>query len=254
MSERLNDEAVERIVRRALELDGDPTADDQRPSGFDVNAVIAAAEEVGISRGAVLESVARERLGNGPPSQTLDPMFGSRWVVVERRVDASAGVCFDRLDEWLTTGHQLRRETRHGTTGVWHRRRDVAAGLQRGVRGVTGGARLGTVSIAGHVVGVDDRHSIVRLMVDRAPSRSRHVGVATASGVSGIAAGVGFATVTPPLALIGVPVVAIAGVAASRSKRGARTIETELNRLLDQVSDGASPTSTFGIRLPRRRR
>ncbi|MEM9463842.1 MAG: hypothetical protein AAGA90_00630 [Actinomycetota bacterium] len=252
MTDRLSEEAVERIVRRAIELDD--TGGDDAIGGLDLTAVVAAAEELGISRDAVLHSVALERLGDEPPRRTLDPLFGARWVVVQRRVGGSAETVFDRLDEWLTRGHHLRREQRDDTTAMWRRRSDMAASLQRGVRGFSGRGRLGTVaSITGHITGIDDHTSIVRVAADRSSTRSRHIGVASISGAGGVVTAAGFATVAPPLAAVGVPVVAVAGVAANRSKRAADGLASELSRLLDQLAANESPSSAMGIPLRRRR-
>jgi hypothetical protein len=253
MSERLSEEAVERVVRRAIELDDDPDAD---PTGLRVDAVVAAAEELGISRDAVLQSVALERLGDAPPKQVLDPVFGARWVMGQRRVATRSDLAFQRLDEWLTRGHGLRREQRRDdATVVWRRRSDMAASLQRGVRGFSGRGRLGTVpTIVGHITAIDDDTSLIRIIADRSSTRSKHIGVASIGGAGGVVTAAGFATVAPPLAVIGVPVVAVAGVAANRSKRAADALASELTTLLDQVVENEAPTSTMGIRLGRRNR
>ena len=254
MADRLDHEAIERIVRRAIELDGEADVDEV-VGGLDVDSLVAAAAEVGISEEAVLESVALERLGDEPHGHTLDPVFGARWVVAQRRVQGGADEAFERLDDWLTRGHHLRRGERNGTSAVWRRRRDMAAGLQRGIRGFSGGGRLGTLpAIVGHVTGIDGGNSIVRVMVDRSSNRSGHVAVAAVAGTGGVATAATMAMVTPPLALVGVPVVAVAGVASSRSKRAAAGIGSELARLLDHLAEGRDPASAMGVRLPRRRR
>ena len=54
-----------------------------------------------VSRDAVLQSVALERLGEEPPKRVLDPMFGARWVMVQRRLEGPADTVFERLDDWL---------------------------------------------------------------------------------------------------------------------------------------------------------
>lgn len=251
MSERLSEEAVERVVRRALELDVEPDDD----AGLDVTAVVAAAEELGISRDAVLQSVALERLGDEPQRRVLDPMFGVRWVMTQRRIEGPAETVFERLDEWLTRGHHLRCEERRETTAMWRRRSDMAASLQRGVRGFSGRGRLGTVpSIMGRVSHIDDDTSMVRVVADRSSNRSKHIGVASIGGAGGVVTAAGFATVAPPLAVVGVPVIAVAGVAATRSKKAAGALASELSTLLDQLARDEAPSSAVGIRLSRRRR
>ena len=47
------------------------------------------------------------------------------------------------LDDWLTTAHHLRREQIDRSAGVWRKRSDVAASVQRGTKSLVGGTRLG---------------------------------------------------------------------------------------------------------------
>ena len=56
------------------------------------------------------------------------------------------------------------------------------------------------------------------------------------------------------LLVVGIPVVAVAGVAASRSKRAAGALASELTTLLDQLAGGETPSSAMGLRRARRRR
>lgn len=252
MSESLSEAAVERIVRRAIQLDLDA---DDRSGQLDVSSVVAAAEELGISRESVLESLAIEQLGPEPEGRMLDPVFGARWVMVQRTITGRAEVTFDGLDEWLTDGHHLRREERQGFSAVWRRRSDVAASLQRSVRGLSGGGRLGTVAaLLGHVAQIDADTCVVRVVADRTASRTTHIGVAGASGAGGVAVAAGMATVAPPLAAAGLPVIAVAGIAAIGSKRAAGALASELTQLLDQIAGAQPPPPAMGIRLKRRKR
>lgn len=237
MTDRLDPDALDRVVRRAAELD--EKADDE---GIEVDAVVAAAEEVGISPAAIRTSVALERLGPEPTGNRLDRVVGARSIMAERTMPFDAEEAFERLDHWLSKGHHLRREQRRGFEAEWRRRNDLAAKTARSVKSFTGSAGLSTVRlIAAQVSAIDETSSIVRIMANRSVTRSTAIGVSgglTAASIGGAAV---FAAVAPPLAIIGIPGLAAAGVTTVGAKRSAELLERELIRLLDMIDEGRQP-------------
>ncbi len=249
MTDRLDQEALERVVRRAAELDAQhgPSVE-----GVDADAVLAAAEEVGISPEAVRTSLALERLGPPLEPARLDRVVGAREVVAERTVSFDADDAFERLDHWLTKGHHLRREQRAGQSGQWRRRGDMAASVARGVKSMAGEAGLSTVRlITAQVSAIDEDRSIIRIVADRSTGRTLAIG--TAGGLSALSVGgaIALATAVPPLAVIGIPGLAAAGATTVGAKRSSTKLERELVRLLDLIDDGTRPR-TIGRRRARR--
>lgn len=246
MSERLDEEAVQRVVRRAVELDADS---DQVAGGVAPEALVEAASELGIAPEAINASLAIERLGPEPDPARLDRLVGPRSVVVERTVSYPAAEAFDRLDEWLTAGHHLRRELRDGESGEWRKRGDLAAGMQRRARSIGGGAALGSVRlIVAHTSEIDSGRSIVRLSADRTVVRRTTAGTAGATTVGALTTAVIVAT---PAAVVAIPGLAVAGAISAAGKHGSTKLGRELARLLDQIESGRRP-ATLGRGLKRR--
>lgn len=237
MTERLDPDALDRVVRRATELDEQPTDD-----GIDVDAVVAAAEEVGISPAAIRTSVALERLGPEPGARRLDRIVGARELVAERTVRFPADEAFERLDLWLTKGHHLRRAERRGHAAEWRRRGDMAATVARNVKGFSGRAGLSSVPLISATVSpIDDDTSIVRVVANRSLRRSTALSVSGGLTVVSIGGAALVATAVPPLAIAAIPGLAAAGATSAGAKRSATTLERELVRLLDLVDDGQRP-------------
>ena len=246
MDERLDEDAVQRVVRRAVELDGDS---DLATGGIAADALVEAASELGIDPDAINASLAIERLGPEPDSARLDRLVGPRAVVVERTVSYCAPEAFERLDEWFTAGHHLRREYGDGVSGEWRKRGDLVAGVQRRARWIGGGAALGSVRlIMARVSEIDEQHSIVRLTADRTVARRATAGTAGITSAGALTTAV---IVTAPAAVVAIPGLAVAGAISVVSKHGSTKVQRELGRLLDQIESGGRP-STLGQGLKRR--
>ncbi len=245
MTERLDEEAVQRVVRRAVELDDSELLE----MGIAPDALVEAAVELGITPEAINASLAIERLGPEPGPGRLDRLVGPRSVVVERTVSHPAAEAFDRLDEWFTCGHHLRREYGDGQSGEWRKRGDLVAGTQRRVRWIGGGAALGSVRlIVGQVSPIDAERSIVRLSADRTVVRRTTAGTA---GVTSAGALTTAAVVAAPTAAVAIPGLAVAGAISIASRHGSTKVRRELGRLLDQIESGHRP-SALGRGLKRR--
>jgi len=246
MGERLDEEAVQRVVRRAVELDDES---DPVVGGIAPDALVEAASELGIGPDAINASLAIERLGPEPDPARLDRLVGPRSVVVERTVSYCAPEVFERLDEWFTAGHHLRREYGDGVSGEWRKRGDLVAGVQRRARWVGGGAALGSVRlIAARVSAIDDERSIVRLSADRTVVRRTTAGTAGLASAGAVAAA---AVVAAPTAAVAIPGLAVAGAISVTSRHGSTKVRRDLGRLLDQIESGRRPAG-LGRGLKRR--
>lgn len=227
---------MQRVVRRAVELDEDSALAD---GGIAPDALVEAAAELGIAADAINASLAIERLGPEPDPARLDRLVGPRSVVVERTVSYSGHEAFERLDEWFTAGHHLRREYGDGMSGEWRKRGDLLAGMQRRARWVGGGAALGSVRlITGRVSAIDDVHSIVRLSADRTVVRRTTAGTA---GITSAGALTTAAIVAAPTVVVAIPGLAVAGAISVTSRHGSTKVRRELGRLLDQIESGRRP-------------
>ena len=233
---------VARIVRRASELAGPDTDHDHR-RGISRDALLAAAQEVGIPAVVVLRSIALERLGPQPVPHVADRFVGAALVAVDDEIAGSADEVLDRIDAWLVAGHHLRRDRVRNGRGEWSKRSGVVGLTVRRLRTATGEGQLGEfrqVTAVAEDVGTGS--AVVRVVVDRSSSRRIAI-VGGATAALGGAGGIVAAAALGPIALVAVPMVAIGGAAMARSgKNRARRTATEVERMLEAVADHQPPT------------
>ena len=185
--ERLDPEAVARVLRRATEL----SADDVEPDGIDPEALVAAADEAGIPVVAVRRALAIERLGPPPAAQVGDLVLGPPVVVVDAEVPGHATDALSRIDAWLVAGHHLRRERRRDRRAEFARRKGLVGRTMRTVRSATGEGQLGRLHRV--VAAAEDTGAgtcIVRIEADRSTERRTMAGegaAVTAVGTLGAA-------------------------------------------------------------------
>jgi hypothetical protein len=244
MAERVDRAGVERILRRALEIDADrPAVDD---GGLRLQDLEAVASEVGVSPEAVRLAYAEERLRAGVgvgQHPVLDRIAGPGVVRTTRLVPAPVPVVLERIDDWARHEHTLRLLRREPGAGEWVRSSGIGVAAVRAVRSVQGGATLAKLrSLVAIAAPVDERTTLVLVAADlrgeRAWATAGGAGVAGAS-----AAGLGaLAVVASPLVLVALPVAAGAGVAVASTHRRAvsRTLR-ELDALLDAVAAQRTP-------------
>ena len=255
MSERLDRDAVQRILMRAQELEpsGGPDAD---PAGIDPEALVAAASDVGIDPDAVRDSLAIERLTvSAPAPRRLDRLAGPESVVVEREIPLSVTDALAGLDAWLTTVHRLVCDRRTDSSLHARRRTDVSARVGRTVAGWRGEGQLAGVSsldveAVPQVVGSTpwQPRSILRIRADRHDARTARLAGGGLTGLAG--AGAGAATVASDLVVVA-PVVALplmlGGYVIARSGRGqSDRLELQLERLVTLIARGDRPEGLLG--------
>ncbi len=254
MGERLDREAVDRILARAHRLEETAAVTD---SGVDPDALIAAASEVGIDPNAVRDSLAIERLSiAAPPARRLDRLAGSADVVVERDLHLTVDQTIEGIQAWLTSLHRLTCDRRSDGTLFARRRSDATARLGRMLSTARGEGRLAASSLVvqavPQTVGTTPTRprTLVRISADRSGPRQARLaggGSLTAAGV----AGGGVAALEVTNALVAFPVVAVplavGGFFVARSGRGhADRLELELERVLSRVERGDVPTGLLG--------
>lgn len=257
MADRLDREAVDRILARAHRLESGGVTED---AGVEPETLIAAAGEVGIDPNAVRDSLAIERLSiAAPPARRFDRLAGTGHIVIERELDITVAQTITGLDVWLTSLHRLICDRRSDGTLFARRRSDTSAQIGRMLSTARGEGRLAATSLVveavPQIVGTTPvrPRTLVRISADRATSRQvRLTGGGSLGGV-GVAGG---AIAAATGSLIAVPFIAlpltVTGYAVARSGRGhADRLELELERLLSRVERGEQPAGLLG-RMARR--
>jgi hypothetical protein len=245
-------DAAERILRRAVRLaESDGTVDD----GISERALVEAADELGVDTGVVLQAMSEERLGLlAERSRRVERLVGPPMVTASRLIDGTPEEVLELLDTWLRRAGSLRRQRRGRATAEYTRRSDVAAGLQRAARSLTGQEDLGRVNrLRVSVRAVDGRQCLVALVADL--HVERNVALAGGTGVAGVGTTLSVvqALSWSPWVWVGVPasMAAGAGIMVARSS-GLTDVETALIGALDRVAARETPNgvlSDVGRRL-----
>lgn len=265
----LDTDLVARVLRRASELaKADEDADALNGAGHAIgpgtigvgvgeSALIAAAEEVGLSVAAVRRSIAVERLGPLPVARRSDKLFGASVVAVDDEISATVPDVLDRLDAWMVDGHHLRRERlrddRTAGHAEWSKRSGLVGIAVRTIRNATGEGKLGEVRrITATAADTGVGTCAVRVTADRTRDRQTFTGGGAAVAATGTAAIVVVAVAATPFVLLATPVAVIAGVGvAVRGRARANRTRREIERVLDAVDQGGDPTR-LSIDLARR--
>lgn len=242
-------DAADRVLRRAIEL-ADRDHDLHGAEAVSEQALVEAAEELGVEVGAVRRAAAEERLGVLDTSAHLvDRVAGPAVVSATRVVEAAAPVALEQVDLWLRRSGTLRRRRLDAARHVaeYARRSDVVAGLQRTARSVSGREHLVRVRRLRAVVQpVDEGRSVVALVADLEVERT--VAVVGGSSVAGVGSSVSVieALGSTPWWWLGVPASVVAGLGLLRARaRGVPDVETELQGVLDRVVAGDVPSGVL---------
>ena len=255
MSDRLDAEAVSRVLRRAHELELDRGIDDD-PTSVEPRALIEAAADVGIDPDAVRDSLAIERMPARQPEESrLDRLAGPDLVVVERRIALSVDDALSAVERWLSVGHRMRcRRDADGALRARPRSGGVAA-MGRAVARAQGEGRLdGIDEIRVVVVPLTTRSAdgspstLVRVEAGRSRARRSVIGAGSAVGAAGLVAGSAVALDTAVLLgpVVALPVLGAGALIASTGSRQADRSDHELQCLLADVAAGEQPTGLWG--------
>ena len=242
--DRLDDEQIALVIRRASELDGQSLAGQ---AGLDLVLLEEAAVEAGLSRESVRRAVAELRAGAlapaaVPPARRLS--LGPETVSVSRCVPGPASAVDDLLRRFLSKEQfHLRRD--FGTSSVWSRRQDMRARVKvQYDRSIHRRLMLNDVEQVELAVVEEpgDRGVVmVKITVDvKALLRAHRHSVGTGAGLGLTAAALGAAVLQMPEALVIVPGAPAVGMAIGHrvGVKHVRTTVDELTTRLEGFLDG----------------
>ncbi|MDQ6724819.1 MAG: hypothetical protein M3066_01380 [Actinomycetota bacterium] len=242
--DRLDEDQIALVLRRATELDGQAHAGQ---AGLDLVRLEEAAVEAGLSRQSVRRAVAELRagaLGVDSRGETRRSGLGPTTLTVSRCVPGPARVVDDILRRFLQREQfHLRRD--FGNNSSWDRRQDMRAKVRVSLdKSVHRRLVLREIEHAEIAVveepGSDGGVVMVKLAVDARPLRRAHrVAVGRGAAVGVVATLGGLAMFGAVDALILLPVATGSGVAvghvvgSSRCRSGVDDLETALEGYLD---------------------
>lgn len=244
-SSQFDRDAAERVLRRAIELAEADSASDH--DGVSEQALLEAADELGVDPLAVRRAATEERLGLlRRDARRLDRLAGPPEITVSGVIDEPAPAAMARADQWLRRHGPLRRRRldAEGRVADYVRRSDAIAGVQRTVRTMSGKEHLGRVRRLRVVVQPwgEDR-SIVALVADLQVERT--VAIAGGSSIAGIGSSVSAveALTAAPWLWVGVPVSFAVGASALWARaRTVPDVEVALGGVLDRLIAGDAPS------------
>ena len=242
--DRLDEDQIALVIRRATELDG-PTLTGQ--PGLDLVLLEEAAVEAGLSRESVRRAVAELRAGTldtdrHPPARRSG--LGSPSLTVSRCVPGPFAAVDDILRRFLAKEQfHIRRD--FGTNSTWARRQDVGARVRvhydRSIHRRLLLRDAEQVELAVVEEPGDRGMVMVKLAVDVQPLRRIHRAAVGMGAGAGAVAGFGLALFGMPEALLAVPATTSAGVAAghrlgvNRYRTSVEDLQTALEGFLDGV-------------------
>jgi hypothetical protein len=161
----LNMESVERVLRRAIELQ---FADDHGPDTLSPEHIERIAEEIGISvphvrRALFEEATASEQVEMTPLDRFLAPVRMKERTMVEGELAAVTNT----VDTWLEKHEGLQKRRMHGHGVVWEKDPSPVASIRMGVGvGKGTGAMRSVGPVTHHLHSVEPAKHLVTLEAD----------------------------------------------------------------------------------------
>lgn len=253
--DRLTQDELAVVLRRAAELDVTPLPDER----LSVEAVEAAAAEVGLPATAVRQAVAELRAGLLADESPTAPV-GPGVVVEAAVVPHDADRAMAEVARWLEAQTFGRHRGRDGVE-VWRVREDWVAGIQRRFDWSASVRLKGVHEVVVRTVAVEDG-TLVRLEASLAGSYAAAptigtVGVGSAGAVMGAGFSIAASPAVPAVAAIGAVTVgggALLGWRAGRSslRRSRERVADELAAALDRLAAGRNADPSALVRLRQR--
>lgn len=243
--DRLDDEQIALVIRRASELDGRSPA--SQP-GLDLELLEEAAVEAGLSRESVRRAVAELRAGalaidSGAPARRTS--LGPPTLTVSRCVPGPF-VTVDEIFRRFLAKEQFHLRRDFGTSSTWTRRQDVGARVRvqydksihrRLILRDAEQVELAVVEEPG-----DRGFVMVKLTVDVQSLRRAHrVALGKGAAAGAVVAGAALLVLNMPVEAVVVPALAAGGVTlghrrgVSRYRDMVADVETALEGFLDSV-------------------
>lgn len=252
---RLDREAAERVLRRAVELSDTDEGDDR----FDLEVLIEAADDLGVPGTAVQQAAAEEQAGLlSAEHSRVDRYVGPAAISAARVVPGDPTEVMDLADEWLRRQWAFRRVRAGDTVAEYRRRTDMVASMQRTAKSMSGkenGDKIRNLRVVARAVDdpagegqADREHTIVAVVVDLESSRSfAEMGGAVVAGGGSVLSAIPVIGGGTLWALLGIPTSAAMGVGVLAARKAwTGGIDVALEGLLDRVETGEPPPSVIG--------
>ena len=243
-NELISREALERIIKRAAELQaGERDIGD----GLTNNEVLALGKDVGIPDRYLRQAMLEEQTRTAPEvsAGTWAWLTGPRSVVAHRVVPGDREAVERAISRWMTEEELLQPKRRFADRSSWEPKAGAFASIQRALAGKRRYSIASAGEVTVQVIQLEPGFCLVRLEADVRDQRTKRISGATVLTVLGWAMTAATMMIAPPLALAQaltlVPGIGLttAGMFVTRTHRGANErLQLALEQVLDRLERG----------------
>jgi hypothetical protein len=244
VSDLIDRKALERIVRRAAELQA---GSQEIGDGLTSQEVLALGKDVGIPEGYLRQAMLEEQTRTAPEDSagTWAWLTGPRTVAAHRVVPGDRATVERALSRWMTDEELLQPKRQYADRTTWEPKAGAFASIQRALSGRRRYSLAGAAEISSQVVQLEPGFCVVRLEADVSQQRRNRISGATVMATIGWGLTAATALIAPPLALAQilmlVPGVGLTmgGAMVARTHRAANErIKIGLEQVLDRLERG----------------
>ena len=258
MSDLIDRKALERIVRRAAELQA---GSQEIGDGLTSHEVLALGKEVGIPEGYLRQAMLEEQTRPGGATESAAGTWA--WLTGPRTLGAHRVVPGDRvsveraLSRWMTEEELLQPKRQYADRTSWEAKAGAFASIQRALSGRRRYSLASAAQITSQVVQLEPGFCLVRLEADVSHQRRARISGGTVMALFGWGLTGVTALIAPPLALAQiltlVPGVglSIGGAMVARTHRSANErMQIGLEQVLDRLERGDTRSASSQASLP----
>jgi hypothetical protein len=256
VSDLIDRKALERIVRRAAELQA---GSQDVGEGLTSKEVLALGKDVGIPEGYLRQAMLEEQTRTAEEQSvgTWAWLTGPRAVSAHRVVPGDRATVERALNRWMTDEELLQPKRQYADRTTWEPKAGAFASIQRAISGRRRYSLASAAQISSQVVPLEPGFCLVRLEADvNQQRRGRITGGAVLATIGwGMTGAV--ALIAPPLALAQIVMMVpglgltIGGAAIARTHRGANErVQVGLEQALDRLERGEVRGSPGQASLP----
>ena len=256
MSDLIDRKALERIVRRAAELQA---GSQDIGEGLTSQDVLALGKDVGIPEGYLRQAMLEERTRTAPesPTGTWVWLTGPHSLVAHRVVPGDRATVERALSRWMTDDELLQPKRQYADRTSWEAKAGAFASIQRAISGRRRYSLASARDITSQVVQLEPGFCLVRLEADISQQRRNRITGGMVMAMFGWGLTGATALIAPPLALAQilamVPGVGLTlgGAMIARTHRGANErMQVGLEQVLDRLERGETRGSPSQTALP----
>ncbi len=256
MSDLIDRKALERIVRRAAELQAGAQ---EIGEGLTSQEVLALGKDVGIPEGYLRQAMLEEQTLTAPEpaTGTWAWLTGPRSIVAHRVVPGDRATVERALSRWMTEEELLQPKRHFADRTSWEAKAGAFASIQRALSGRRRYSLASAGEVSSQIVQLEPGFCLVRLEADIRQQRRNRITGASVMTMFGWGLTGATALIAPPLALAQVLMLVpgvgltIGGAMIARTYRGANErFRVSLEQVLDRLERGEAQGASSQAALP----